>query len=64
MGSVDTGQVQKAKWAVKRSPPVALEVKLLAMEALQSDLSRGEVAYSTISYVPATPFVENKCETV
>ena len=44
LGSSDTGQVQKAKRTVKRSPPVALEVKLLAMEALQSDLSLGDVA--------------------
>jgi transposase InsO family protein len=44
LGSADTGQVQKAKRTVKRSPAVALEVKLLAMEALQSDLSLGDVA--------------------
>ena len=44
LGSADAGQVQKAKRTVKRSPAVALEVKLLAMEALQSDLSLGDVA--------------------
>ena len=43
-GSTDTGRVQKPKRTVKRSPPVALEVKLLAMEALQSDLSLSDVA--------------------
>jgi hypothetical protein len=40
----DTGQVQKSKKAVKRSPPVALEVKLLAIEALESDLPAEDVA--------------------
>ncbi len=42
--AVDAGQVGKAKRSVKRSPPVALEVKLLAIEALESDLSLGDVA--------------------
>jgi transposase InsO family protein len=39
----DTGQVQKAKKSVKRSPPVAMEVKVLAVEALESGLSAAEV---------------------
>jgi len=42
--AADTGQVQKSKKAVKRSPPVAMEVKLLAIEALESELSAGDVA--------------------
>ena len=40
----DSGEVQKSKKAVKRSPPVALEVKLLAIEALESDLPPKDVA--------------------
>jgi len=32
----DTGRAQKAKRTIKRSPPVAMEVKLLAMEALEA----------------------------
>jgi transposase InsO family protein len=39
----DAGQVQKAKRSVKRSPPVAMEVKILALEALDSGLSAEEV---------------------
>jgi transposase InsO family protein len=39
----DTGRVQKAKKSVKRSPPVAMEVKILAIEALDSGLSSQEV---------------------
>jgi len=39
----DAGQVQKAKRTIKRSPPVAMEVKLLAIEALDSGLSANEV---------------------
>jgi len=39
----DAGQVQKRKRSVKRSPPVAMEVKLLALEALESGLSAQEV---------------------
>ena len=31
----DTGKVQKAKKGVKRSSPVAMEVKVLALEALE-----------------------------
>jgi transposase InsO family protein len=41
--SADTGRVQKAKRSVKRSPPVAMEVKILAVEALDSGLSAQEV---------------------
>jgi transposase InsO family protein len=40
----DAGQVGKSKKAVKRSPPVAMEVKLLAIEALESELSASDVA--------------------
>ena len=39
----DTGQIQKAKRTVKRSPPLAMEVKILALEALESGLSANEV---------------------
>jgi transposase InsO family protein len=39
----DTGQVQKAKRTIKRSPPVAMEVKVLAMEALETGLSPKDV---------------------
>ena len=40
----DSGLVQKSKRGVKRSPPVALEVKLLAIDALESDLPPKDVA--------------------
>ncbi|MCP5120592.1 MAG: transposase, partial [bacterium] len=40
----DSGKVQKSKKAVKRSPPVALEAKLVAIEALESGLSPKDVA--------------------
>jgi len=39
----DAGQVQKAKKRIKRSPPLAMEVKILAIEALESGLSAQEV---------------------
>jgi transposase InsO family protein len=39
----DAGQVQKTKRTVKRSPPVAMEVKLLALEGLEAGLSAEEV---------------------
>ena len=39
----DAGQVQKAKKKIKRSPPLAMEVKILAIEALESGLSAQEV---------------------
>jgi transposase InsO family protein len=39
----DRGRVQKAKKTIKRSPPVAMEVKILAIEALDSGLSSSEV---------------------
>jgi transposase InsO family protein len=38
----DTGRVGKAKKRVKRSPPVAMEVKVLALEALEAGLSAQE----------------------
>jgi transposase InsO family protein len=38
----DTGRVQKSKKTVKRSPPVAMEVKVLAIEALEAGLSAEE----------------------
>ena len=34
--AADTGRAQKAKKSVKRSPPVAMEIKVLAVEALES----------------------------
>ncbi len=39
----DAGQVRKAKRTIKRSPPLAMEVKILALEALDSGLSANEV---------------------
>jgi transposase InsO family protein len=39
----DTGQVQKAKRSVKRAAPLAMEVKVLAIEAVESGLSAVEV---------------------
>jgi transposase InsO family protein len=39
----ERGRVQKAKKTVKRSPPVAMEIKILAIEALESGLSADEV---------------------
>jgi transposase InsO family protein len=39
----DAGQVQRPKKTVKRSPPVAMEVKLLALEGLEAGLSAEEV---------------------
>ena len=39
----DAGQVRKAKRTIKRSPPLAMEVKILALEALDSGLSAMEV---------------------
>jgi transposase InsO family protein len=38
----DTGQARKTKKSVKRSPPVAMEVKVLALEALEAGLSAQE----------------------
>ncbi len=37
--SGDAGRVQKSKRTIKRSPPLAMEVKILALEALESGLS-------------------------
>jgi transposase InsO family protein len=39
----DRGRAQKAKKSIKRSPPVPMEVKILAIEALDSGLSADEV---------------------
>ena len=39
----DTGQVQKARKRIKRSPPLAMEVKILAVDALESGLSASEI---------------------
>jgi len=39
----DAGKVEKAKRTIKRSPPLAMEVKILALEALDSGLSAIEV---------------------
>ena len=41
--AADAGRVQKAKKTIKRSPPLAMEVKILALEALDSGLSAIEV---------------------
>jgi len=38
----DAGRAQKRKKTVKRSPPVAMEVKVLALEALEAGLSAEE----------------------
>lgn len=40
----DSGQVSKGKRTIKRSPPVAMEVKLLALEGLEAGLSAEEVS--------------------
>jgi len=40
----DTGQVQPAKATRRRSPPVAMEVKLLAIEALEAGAHKKDVA--------------------
>ncbi len=40
---VDTGRAQKAKKTIKRVPPVAMEVKVLAIEALATGLNAEEV---------------------
>ena len=39
----ESGRVQKAKKSVKRSPPLAMEVKILALDALECGLSAQEV---------------------
>jgi len=39
----DAGRAEKAKRTIKRSPPVAMEVKLLAMEALEAGMSPQEI---------------------
>jgi len=39
----DSGEVSKGKRTIKRSPPVAMEVKLLALEGLEAGLSAEEV---------------------
>jgi len=40
----DTGKAQKAKKKIKRSPPAPLEIKILAVQALEAGLSSGEVS--------------------
>ena len=40
----DTGKVQKAKAPVKRTHSSPLEIKLLAIEALETDLTTKQVA--------------------
>jgi len=49
----DTGRAQKRKKTVKRSPPVAMEVKVLAIEALEAGLSAEEVS-ELAEVIPAT----------
>ena len=39
----DSGEVSKGRRTIKRSPPVAMEVKLLALEGLEAGLSAEEV---------------------
>ncbi len=51
--AADAGRVQKAKKTIKRSPPVAMEVKILALEALDSGLSAIEVG-ELVSVGPST----------
>ena len=50
---VDTGRAQKSKKTVKRSPPVPMEVKVLAIEALEAGLSAEEVG-ELAGVIPAT----------
>ena len=40
----DTGKAQKPKKKVKRSPPAPLEIRILAVQALDAGLSASEVA--------------------
>ena len=42
--AADTGQVEPARPRSRRSPPVAMEVKLLAIEALEDGAERRDVA--------------------
>ncbi len=49
----DTGRAEKSKKRVKRSPPVAMEVKVLAIEALEAGLSAEEVG-ELAGVIPAT----------
>ncbi len=42
--SSDRGQAQKRRKPIKRSPPMAMEVKLIAIEALESGLSADEAS--------------------
>lgn len=51
--AADTGQVQPARTGVHRSSPQPLEVKLLAIEALENGLERKEVA-PLIGVTPTT----------
>jgi hypothetical protein len=39
----DTGRGQGPKKTIRRAPPVALEVKLLAMEALEAGMTAPEI---------------------
>jgi transposase InsO family protein len=51
--SADSGQVQAARASGRRSPPVAMEVKLLAIEALESGADKRDVA-TVIGVGPST----------
>jgi transposase len=51
--AADAGKVQKRKKVAKGSPPVALEVKLLAIEALDSELTSQDVA-EVVGVAPTT----------
>ena len=52
----DTGQVKKAKKSAKRAPPVAMEVKILAIDALEAGLSAAGVGAGRrgVRLVPGT----------
>jgi transposase InsO family protein len=49
----DAGKVQKAKKSTKRSPPVAMEVKILAIEAVEAGLTGQELG-EMIGVSPST----------
>ena len=49
----DTGQVQAARKTRRRSPPLALEVELLAVEAIENGADKKDVA-EVIGIGPST----------
>jgi hypothetical protein len=48
--AADTGHAQKRKKTVKRSPPVAMEVKVLAMESTNN--SKDTSSYTHTGKIP------------